>query len=860
MEVQNEELKETYKTIEKIIEGAGDEIIIKAKENFENDTSAYSLCDNYKSRRTKNVVIHMFNKNINILYYKEGYRNIIFINFLRLCQLNNLDVKQYHDLFLKYDIFSSIVDKEKYVNIFLKPIINNDKLLWDVNIEDFALYNLPSYSLSNGNQENNDLSIYDENNRNGFLLEEELKVKLNDLVENSSDSDISPFIEEENSISSFYSDSSESLSDDYTVVNQNIECAKEDNKEEIKSLGTYLENSNSTSTIRDLSTHSEDKINNRKDNTLLLDAASYSGHQEDIITNKNFVVITNKRSVNKIQNIQKDVFLKLNNINLNSLIDTIVAQSKNNKNNRPINTGTMIKNLDEMLIEKFVNTFEKEHEQLNNLHKKIYSMEQVIKYLMSEIAKIDMGKKKGNGKKGSHTSIQDSKEVNEEAEIKETQEAEVTADISDSSDVSRDEGVRRKRGGHSTCSETKKEIKKQINSKNNKRGALTDLDKTYFDSYNYTEIHRTMILDRSRTNCYYEFINKNKQLFENKIVLDIGCGSSIISLFCSDYAKVVVGIDNAEKILSKAKKIVEKNEAKNIYLFQGKLEDNDIYIDEKEKIYYVSKKDDIEHFQKIHNIAQLKILKFDIIISEWMGYFLFYECMINTILYARDIYLKEDGYIFPNKIYLYVAGYNDLEYLNENLLVWDKPMYNKDLSDLKPICEEFMKNAKIINLDKNKISTEIVNYAIINMYTYNKTENLYINTNFDIPIYKDKIVTSLCFYFDCVFETSTFKQNVLNEYNEHCIYLLNDTNDNILTTSVFSAKTHWKQVLLHLYCSNYNIAKISSVNSEKTNYLSGTIYISQANNTSRNVDVLLQIKKNKFINVNEEWTCYYTIE
>ena len=31
--------------------------------------------------------------------------------------------------------------------------------------------------------------------------------------------------------------------------------------------------------------------------------------------------------------------------------------------------------------------------------------------------------------------------------------------------------------------------------------------------------------------------------------------------------------------------------------------------------------------------------KVDIIISEWMGYCLFYESMLNTVLYARDKWL-----------------------------------------------------------------------------------------------------------------------------------------------------------------------------------------------------------------------------
>ena len=31
--------------------------------------------------------------------------------------------------------------------------------------------------------------------------------------------------------------------------------------------------------------------------------------------------------------------------------------------------------------------------------------------------------------------------------------------------------------------------------------------------------------------------------------------------------------------------------------------------------------------------------KVDVIISEWMGYFLFYESMLDTVLFARDKWL-----------------------------------------------------------------------------------------------------------------------------------------------------------------------------------------------------------------------------
>ena len=36
---------------------------------------------------------------------------------------------------------------------------------------------------------------------------------------------------------------------------------------------------------------------------------------------------------------------------------------------------------------------------------------------------------------------------------------------------------------------------------------------------------------------------------------------------------------------------------------------------------------------------ELPVAKVDIIISEWMGYFLLFENMLNSVLYARDKWL-----------------------------------------------------------------------------------------------------------------------------------------------------------------------------------------------------------------------------
>lgn len=60
--------------------------------------------------------------------------------------------------------------------------------------------------------------------------------------------------------------------------------------------------------------------------------------------------------------------------------------------------------------------------------------------------------------------------------------------------------------------------------------------------------------------------------------------------------------------------------------------------------------------------VELSEPKVDIIISEWMGYALFYESMLDTVLYARDKWLVPGGLIFPDKATLFITMIEDAEY------------------------------------------------------------------------------------------------------------------------------------------------------------------------------------------------------
>lgn len=49
---------------------------------------------------------------------------------------------------------------------------------------------------------------------------------------------------------------------------------------------------------------------------------------------------------------------------------------------------------------------------------------------------------------------------------------------------------------------------------------------------------------------------------------------------------------------------------------------------------------------------ELPVSQVDVIISEWMGYFLLYENMLDTVLYARDKWLVSFGISF----FMYSSG------------------------------------------------------------------------------------------------------------------------------------------------------------------------------------------------------------
>ena len=100
---------------------------------------------------------------------------------------------------------------------------------------------------------------------------------------------------------------------------------------------------------------------------------------------------------------------------------------------------------------------------------------------------------------------------------------------------------------------------------------------SYFGSYSRFGIHQEMLQDTVRTEAYREAIVGNAALLEGKVVLDVGCGTGILSLFAAKAgARLVIGVD-ASDILQSARKVVEANGMQDrIKLVQSTLETLDL--------------------------------------------------------------------------------------------------------------------------------------------------------------------------------------------------------------------------------------------------------------------------------------------
>lgn len=255
-----------------------------------------------------------------------------------------------------------------------------------------------------------------------------------------------------------------------------------------------------------------------------------------------------------------------------------------------------------------------------------------------------------------------------------------------------------------------------------------------------------MLKDTSRTLAYQRAIEGNSYDFKDKIVMDIGCGTGILSIFAARAgAKHVYAIDNAEIALFAKQIIKDNNLSDKITVIKGKIEE-----------------------------IELPVKEVDIIVSEWMGYFLLYESMLDCVLWARDKYLnKQTGKMLPDRAQLYIAAIEDSEYMEEKDHFW-KNVYGVNMACMT---NGIFVDPMVDTVPSNNIMSDsccILDLDLVNM----KPGEVEFSNCYSLKMmYTDK-VHALVAWFDTSF--NNLQKPV------------------VLTTSPMKKYTHWKQNVFYL--------------------------------------------------------------
>ncbi|XP_067122561.1 histone-arginine methyltransferase CARMER isoform X2 [Centruroides vittatus] len=270
----------------------------------------------------------------------------------------------------------------------------------------------------------------------------------------------------------------------------------------------------------------------------------------------------------------------------------------------------------------------------------------------------------------------------------------------------------------------------------------------YFQFYGYLSQQQNMMQDYIRTSTYQRAILANMEDFKDKIVLDVGAGSGILSFFAIQAGARKVYAVEASSMAKHAETLVYHNKlAGRIIVIPGKIEE----------------------------ITLPELV--NVIVSEPMGYMLFNERMLETYLHAKK-WLSPDGKMFPSRGDLHIAPFSDsslyMEQLNKANFWYQQSFHGVDLSSLRDAAvQEYFRQPVVDTFDIRICMAKSLRYTV-DFQSSHESDLHQIEIPLSYVLLQSGELHGLAFWFDVAFFGSI--QTVW------------------LSTSPTQPLTHWYQV------------------------------------------------------------------
>lgn len=248
-------------------------------------------------------------------------------------------------------------------------------------------------------------------------------------------------------------------------------------------------------------------------------------------------------------------------------------------------------------------------------------------------------------------------------------------------------------------------------------------------NYDYIRPHLEMLQDNVRTEAYRRAIHEVVRPGDR--VLDFGCGTGVLSVFAERAGASRVYALDRSNMLSAAELIFAENGCTRIEPIFGDGE-----------------------------VVELPS-EVDVIVSEWMGHFLFAERMLEPLIRLRDEFLRPGGRVIPARCSLHASLVVARSYFEDLSFLGTRP-YGIDFAVVGDLP---LQDVGVLRMCPEDLLPETTCIGALDLSTVTETPRLLHGT---LASREDATVFGVCGWFD-----AELAPNVT------------------LSTSPFAQQTHW---------------------------------------------------------------------